>query len=225
MSLVLSSYGELKTAFTDYHNNDNPEVLARTETFIALAERKIYRKLRIAANEKVATYTPASDTDFITSITLPTDYLEAKMVLVDGLPVDRISEIQYFDALKQANGLGAGRGSAQGQPTSFARLGDKFAFYPSPDGAYTVQLYYWADLSGTLNADADTNEVLRSAPDLYLYGACLELQPFIKNDERVNLWSQMYRSAFETLESQRDEDEYSGSNNTVSAAGSGTYGT
>ena len=37
--------------------------------------------------------------------------------------------------------------------------------------------------------DSATNWLITNAPDIYLYGTMLEAEPFIMNDERVQLWA------------------------------------
>ena len=75
MARQIANYGDLKTKILTYLNKDNPEVENEVPTFIALAERKIFRQLRCPSNEKIVTYDPAGET--ITQLQLPGDYLEA----------------------------------------------------------------------------------------------------------------------------------------------------
>ena len=45
-----------------------------------------------------------------------------------------------------------------------------------------------------------TETMLTENPDIYLYGALLEAEPFIMNDERVPLWMQGFSQAVADLQ-------------------------
>jgi hypothetical protein len=61
--------------------------------------------------------------------------------------------------------------------------------------------------SGTVTS----NWLTTNAPDVLLYGALLEAEPFIKNDERVNLWINAYNSAITRIQDTDAKDRHSGS--------------
>ena len=52
--------------------------------------------------------------------------------------------------------------------------------------------------------------MLTNNPDLYLYGALLEAEPFLMNDARVQLWANAFRQALTDLQEQDDKDSHSG---------------
>ena len=192
------NYGELKDAIKSYLY-DRTDLAGIIPTFIDLAERKMFRVLRVPANEKIATYSEHVDP----SILLPTDFLEAKLLVVDGVPVKRISDLQYLKST-------AAR-SASGVPREFARIGAKLHLFPVPGDTSEISLVYWADLSGQLVADTDTHEILRIAPDAYLHGALMEASSYLGQDSRIGTWSALYQSAMSELQSQAQEAEYAGS--------------
>ena len=53
--------------------------------------------------------------------------------------------------------------------------------------------------------------MLTQNPDIYLYGSLLEAEPFLMNDQRVQLWATAYRQAVNDLQVQDDKDRHSGS--------------
>ena len=57
-------------------------------------------------------------------------------------------------------------------------------------------------------ADTATNVVLNEAPDIYLFGALLQAEPFLLNDERVALWRDQFDRAIEQLNNVREREEY-----------------
>ena len=62
-----------------------------------------------------------------------------------------------------------------------------------------------------LSASNTTEQMLTDNPDIYLYGALLEAEPFIMNDERVGLWAKGFQQAVADLQEQDNKDRHSGS--------------
>jgi hypothetical protein len=70
---------------------------------------------------------------------------------------------------------------------------------PTPDTGYTGELTYYGKI--TALSDSNTsNWLLAYAPDLYLYGALLEATPYLKDDERLATWSQLYTNSIGDIE-------------------------
>lgn len=66
---------------------------------------------------------------------------------------------------------------------------------PTPDVAYPIEILYY-ELPPLLDDTTQTNWLSEYAPQLLLYGTLLEATPFLKNDDRIAVWQQMYdRSA------------------------------
>ena len=80
---------------------------------------------------------------------------------------------------------------------------------PVPSSLYTMEIDYYAKVAA-LSDSATTNDMLTNNPDLYLYGALLEAEPFLMNDARVGLWANAFRQALTDLQEQDDKDSHSG---------------
>jgi len=67
-------------------------------------------------------------------------------------------------------------------------------------------LYYHkpARLSSTVSS----NLWLANTPDLLLYAALGEAEPFLMNDERINTWAAMYDRGLNSLTKSDDEGEF-----------------
>jgi hypothetical protein len=65
---------------------------------------------------------------------------------------------------------------------------------PTPDTAYPVEILYY-ELPPLLDDSTQTNWLSEYAPQLLLYGTLLEATPFLKNDDRISVWQQMYDRA------------------------------
>lgn len=65
---------------------------------------------------------------------------------------------------------------------------------PTPDADYPFEIMYY-ELPALLDDSVQTNWITEFAPQLLLYGTLLEATPFIKNDERIPVWQDMYDRA------------------------------
>ena len=65
---------------------------------------------------------------------------------------------------------------------------------PTPDEDYPFEIVYY-ELPVLLDDANQTNWVTEYAPQLLLYGTLLEATPFLKNDERIQVWQSMYDRA------------------------------
>ena len=66
-----------------------------------------------------------------------------------------------------------------------------WAIGPTPDQAYPFEVVYY-EMPALLDATNGTNWITQYAPELLTYAALLECEPFLKNDERVQVWQAMY---------------------------------
>jgi len=65
---------------------------------------------------------------------------------------------------------------------------------PTPDNSYPFEILYY-EIPPLLDDEVQTNWLTDYAPQLLLYGTLLEATPFLKNDERIPVWQQMYDRA------------------------------
>ena len=49
-----------------------------------------------------------------------------------------------------------------------------------------------------LSSSNTTNDILTNFPDLYLYGSLAETSPFLMQDERLQVWSALYKESVKT---------------------------
>lgn len=74
-------------------------------------------------------------------------------------------------------------------------------FLPTPDFAYPFEILYY-ELPALLDASNQTNWLTDYAPNALLHGSLLKAIPFLKTDERVQLWQQTYDRDLQILEGQ-----------------------
>ena len=80
-------------------------------------------------------------------------------------------------------------------------------FDPIPDAGYTLQMVYFYKPE-YLSDTNSSNLWLANTPDLLLYAALGEAEPYLMNDERLNTWASMYDRGVTALRKSDDESEY-----------------
>ena len=69
---------------------------------------------------------------------------------------------------------------------------------PTPDQAYPFEVLIY-QLLPLLDESNQTNWLTEYAPQVLLYASLLEATPFLKNDERIPVWQQMYDRSAQAL--------------------------
>ena len=69
---------------------------------------------------------------------------------------------------------------------------------PTPDQAYPFEVLIY-QLPPLLDDANQSNWLTEYAPQVLLYASLLEATPFLKNDERIPVWQQMYDRAAQAL--------------------------
>jgi hypothetical protein len=86
-----------------------------------------------------------------------------------------------------------------GQPKFYADYDYKhWIFVPTPAESYPMEVLYY-ELPPLLDDTNQTNWLTEFAPNLLLYGSLVEATPFVKDDERVQLWQSYYDRALAAL--------------------------
>ena len=192
---IITNYSTLKTAVADFMTRD--DLTTFIPNFIENAERKLYRTLNLRNEETALSVSISSGVAAV-----PSDFKMLKFAYYDATPEyllrwTSVNEI-YEDYADR---------TYQDYPRLISREAGNFIFGPaSIDG--TLKGVYWAKLS-MLSDSNTTNWYTNNAPEVLLYGALLEAQPFIHNDARVPVWRDMYLEAVDTLKVENENAEVS----------------
>jgi len=93
----------------------------------------------------------------------------------------------------------------QGVPKYYCDVGySNFLLAPAPDAAYQYELSFLG-LPPLLTDATQTNWLTDFAPDALLYATLLESAPYLKVDQRLSMWMQLYDRALQSL-NQQDRD-------------------
>ena len=186
--MAIDTFSGLKTTIADYLNRD--DLTSVIPSFITLAEAKFNRKLRVRQMVKRATAT--LDTQYFA---FPTDFLQAKEFQLNTNP---ITYLQYVTQ-NQGDYGSATQFVSAGKPQFYTIIGTQIQVIPTPDTGYTGELTYYGKIPALSDSNT-SNWLLTYAPDLYLYGALLEASPYLKDDERLAVWSSLYINSIGDIE-------------------------
>ena len=198
--MAIGTFAQLKTAAANWL--DRSDLTDRIPEFIALAEARFNRILRTRDMETVSTAisTSAGTREY----SLPTGFVQMKEF---HLSTDPLTPLAYITP-EMMTRLWAG--SSKGRPEVFTIIADNVRLGPNPDAVYTTSMLYYKTFTA-LSDSATANDMLTNNPDVYLYGTLLEAEPFIMNDQRVQLWGMAFEKAIGDIQNQDNKDRHSGS--------------
>ena len=198
--MAISTFAELKTATANWL--DRSDLTDRIPEFIALAEARFNRNLRIRDMETVSTAisTAAGTREY----DLPTGFVQMREF---HLTTDPLTPLAYITPEMMSR---IWAGSTKDKPEVFTIIADKVRLGPNPDAVYTTSMLYYKTFTA-LSASNTTSDMLTNNPDVYLYGTLLEAEPFIMNDQRVPLWLAAFEKAVNDIQNQDNRDRHSGS--------------
>jgi hypothetical protein len=197
--MAISNYSELNTAVANWLDRD--DLTDRIPEFIALAEARFNRLLRIRAMETKQT---ASTVASQRNLALPTNFIQMRNLQINTSPVTSLEYVtpEMYDRLYG--------GSDTGTPKAYTILADEIQLGPIPASVQTIEMLFYKKFDA-LTSSAPTNWMITNAPDVYLYGCLLEAEPFIMNDPRVQLWATAFQQAIADIQDQDNRDRHSGS--------------
>ena len=214
--MALDTYDGLKSAIADWL--DRSDLDDRIPDFIRLAETRINRKLRIRPMEVRSTMTTNAGQRYFN---LPGGFLSMRNIQLNTNPITPLEQIspEMLDRLYGSD--------VTGKPTAYALIGDEIQLAPIPDSSYELEIAFYekfTPLGDGTGGTVTSNWLSTNAPDVILYGALLEAEPFIKNDERVSLWLNAYSESVREMELANEKDRFSGSQMRVRTIYSGVEG-
>ena len=208
----MMTYSKLYESVADWLNRD--DMADDIPQFVRMAELQIYRFLRIALNTYTKTLTGADD-PYI-PIALPNNYKEMKLLVVNGIPLERISDQRYYEELDGYN--------ETDQPQYFTEIGNALYILPWPDAPKepedwdntTINIHYYG---------SDSADMLDGAEDAYIYGAVMQGWINLSGPDggpeaagKAAQFEGYFTKALLSLEQDYKRRQYSGSTKTVTSA-------
>ena len=162
------------------------DLTERIPVFVKLLESRLNRILRVPEMEATETFSTEATHDF------PTDFLELINLYLDSDPRVDLEAVS-LDTLRTKYNL-----QTTGQPQAFSLSNGTIIFGPAPDSTYSAVLTYYKKIPA-LSSDNETNWLISSHPDVYLWGALCMAELYIWDDPRVGMWKAAWDEALNEL--------------------------
>jgi hypothetical protein len=210
---MINTYATLQTAVANWL--DRSDLTDRIPEFIALAEARMNRALRLAIMMNVDETTLGGATALVAGTrdyALPSGYLQMVDFHLRTSPITTLSYLTPENMNRMWAGSQSGKplaytifsDNSSGTPIKSVRLG------PAPASAYDYSIMFYKKIDALSDSNT-TEQMLTNNPDVYLYGALLEAEPFLMNDQRVQLWATAFQESLSALQEQDNKDRHSGS--------------
>ena len=196
--MSLLTYSDLKVAVKNWTGRGT-EVDSVLDDIIAVAERRIYRELRVKQMEA-----PWSDTiSAAGTVATPTSYVALKYAYINRTPVT-------FLERKTAEWIYSRYPTriADRTPKYIAREAATFIFGPFPDSTYAIAGIYYKRLDPLATT---VSTIFTDSPDLYVFAGCIELMRYLNNQDGVSRFEPMYQNVKQQVQSEEDSEYDSGS--------------
>jgi hypothetical protein len=211
--MAINTYATLQTAVANWL--DRSDLTDRIPEFIALAEARMNRTLRLAIMMNVDETTLGGATALVAGTrdyALPSGYLQMVDFHLRTSPITTLSYLTPENMNRMWAGSQSGKplaytifsDNSSGTPIKSVRLG------PAPASAYDYSIMFYKKIDALSDSNT-TEQMLTNNPDVYLYGALLEAEPFLMNDQRVQLWATAFQESLSALQEQDNKDRHSGS--------------
>lgn len=199
--MAISTYSELKSSIADFLNRS--DLTATIDTFIDLAESQMNRDIRHWEMENLVSGQQSQGDKYMQ---VPADWLETIrfQVTTGNISALELSSMASLADKRQNSN------DQTGTPRFYSHVRGEFELFPTPDEDTDFELLYYQKIPA-LSDSSTTNWLLSYAPDVYLYGSLLHSAPYLKEDERVQVWAQLYSAAVVQLNAQSERVKNSGS--------------
>ncbi len=169
----------------------DPIVFEQIPRLINLAERRIARELKIQGFINVVTTALAPGQSVVPKPDRWRDTVS--FTLGTGAGYEQRTSL-YARSYEYARSYWPDA-TQTGEPVFYADYDyNHWLIVPTPDAAYPLEILYY-QLPPLLDDEHETNWLTENAPEILLYGTLLEATPFLKNDERIPVWQNMYDRA------------------------------
>ena len=188
--MALDTYAGLQAEVADWL--DRQDLTSKIPTFIRLFEAQAERKLRLrqmlVTNEQGVTPTTGL-------IILPDNFLALHNLSIygsQGTPVPITYAAKHQVDQRRTDLV------TSGVPRIYTLNKNAIELAPKPDAEYTYEISYWERIP-KLSSTIPSNWLLADHPDLYLYGTLIQAEPYLKHDERIDVWGAALSTLLEDL--------------------------
>lgn len=195
MAYVLT-YDSLTSSVEDYLERKDANLVSQIPLFIMLGERRVARDLKILGLK-----TSVTDLMIIgeSLIAKPTRWLNDSSLNI-GTNTDFNTRVLLLQRSYEWCRTYWPDPTQRGTPKYYASdyNYNYWFFAPTPDKRYPYEATYY-ETPQLIDETVSTNFLTVNAPEVLLYGTLLETASYLKDDERVPVWTDYYEKAKKAL--------------------------
>jgi hypothetical protein len=192
---VVMTYNSLVQDIQQYLERTDTETIDKIPTFIMLAEQVIAAEIKFLGNLTVNTSTMVQGTAVINK---PARWHKTVSMNVAIGGVRQPVLLRKYEYLREY----WPNASLEGVPAYYADYDyTHWLVAPTPAAAYSFEVLYYERVQ-PLDSSNQTNWFTEYAPQALLYGSLLQAMPYLKNDERIQMWQGQYDLIMKVLKAE-----------------------
>lgn len=192
---AVMTYDSLVADISSYLERTDAATLAKIPTFIMLAEQIIASQIKFLGNLTVNTSTMVTGENVINKPARWHKTVSINITVAGKRQPVFLRKPEYLREYWPNPAL-------EDVPKFYADYDyTHWLIAPTPDDDYNFEVLYYERLQ-PLDSSNQTNWFTQYAPQALLYGALLQAMPFLKNDDRVQMWQTLYGQAMEILKAE-----------------------
>jgi hypothetical protein len=190
------TYDSLVADVLSYLERSDDATVQKIPTFIMLAESKIANEIKVLGQQKVVNSNLITGNGVLQKParwrkTVSMNYTDASG---NRTPI-LLRKYEYLRTYWPST-------SSTSAPKYYCDYDyDHWLIAPTPDSNYAFEILYYERLQ-PLDSSNQTNWVTINCPQLMLYGTLLEAMPFLKTDERMQMWQAEYDRIMNSLKTE-----------------------
>jgi hypothetical protein len=162
---------------------------------INLAERRLGRELKTLTFQTTVTTTLTSG---VAVLQKPTNW-KATVSINVAQSVGSNTRIPVFSRSYEYLRVYWPNDASTSIPEIYADYGpEHWIFAPTPNANLPIEISFYASPE-FLSEENQTNLITEQYPQLLLYGTLMETAPFLKDDQRLQVWTTMYGQAMQDI--------------------------
>lgn len=192
---VVMTYNSLVADIESYLERTDQATIDKIPTFIMLAEQVIAAEIKFLGNLTVNQSTMVSSQSVIEK---PARWHKtvSMNVTIDGKKQPIF--LRKYEYLKEY----WPDGNQTGVPLYYADYDyTHWIVAPTPASNYSFEVLFY-ERAQPLDINNQTNWFTQYAPQALLYGSLLQAMPFLKNDDRIQMWQAQYNAIMQTLKTE-----------------------
>jgi hypothetical protein len=194
---VAQTFDNLVTSIQAYLERTDAATLAYIPTFIMLAEQVLAADLKFLGNLNVGVFSLVASNSVVQKPARWHKTVSMTMTVNGARTPLLLRKYEYLRGYWPST-------TTTSQPKFYADYDyTHWLIAPTPDVAYSVEAVYYERVQ-PLDTSNQTNWFTQYAPQAMLYGTLLQAMPFLKNDERMQMWQAQYMQIISAL---KEEDK------------------